>query len=60
MKNSKDMSIPFIMGVIFREVIDGEISRDLSDEAISKRGGILGDITLDVVLPFINALKTQL
>ena len=60
-KENKSISLPSLIGIIFRELdVEGNISRDLSDEAIHNRSEKLKHITLDVILPFINEMKNQI
>ena len=61
-KDSKlELNLTTVAGVLFREVDEeGNISRDLSDEAILHRSTLLGNITIDVILPYLNDLKNHL
>ena len=59
--NKTTIAISDVIAIIFREVDgSGDISRDLSVESIRKRSAILRYATLDVVLPFITAMKSQI
>tara|TARA_R110000787_G_scaffold165199_4_gene278287 strand:- start:332 stop:874 length:543 start_codon:yes stop_codon:yes gene_type:complete len=60
-QKSKHKNMVTIASVIFREVdIDGNISRDLTTEAITKRNVFLEKMTLDIISPYIAEIERSL
>lgn len=60
-KCNKINSMSDVAAILFREIdTDGNISRDLSYEAIEKRTELFGDMTIDIILPYITEIKNHI
>tara|TARA_R110002050_G_scaffold32264_3_gene83115 strand:+ start:80 stop:625 length:546 start_codon:yes stop_codon:yes gene_type:complete len=58
--NDNKISVGEIAGVIFREEVGGVISRDFSVYKIKERAVIFGDLTLDIILPYVLNIKKHI
>jgi hypothetical protein len=60
-KCNKINSMSDVAAILFREMdSNGNISRDMSSEAIERRTEIFQDMTIDVILPFISNIKKHI
>ena len=60
-KCNKINSMADVAAILYREIdTDGNISRDLSYEAIDKRRDLFEDMTIDIILPYITDIKNHI
>jgi hypothetical protein len=60
-KCNKINSMSDVAAILFREMdTDGNISRDLSYEAVDKRKELFIDMTIDIILPYITEIKNHI